>query len=357
MMTPPECYLTSVDRIWKKELAQAAAKAAKVIICSPYLTSQTADTVISRAPAEHCEIYTRFSVEDFAAGSSSLRTLKNLLKRGYEFFAIDGLHAKIVLVSGCFVSVGSQNLTAQGTRNREATAISRSPDVVARVEILLQSWITQRHEITLHMVIDLESRLPRLARRFDAFRKVAQQIESQVQQEEERRVAREIQHQQQQNQVNEARSTLHRLFPDGKVSRKVAQIFIGGSTWIPNHKSGKPVPAKGYSSHVYEIAGDQRVNFGKNTFLVGRAIQKCTKTVGKYLNSFEVEQPWSRKDLIHCLFLDVRGAVQIGEKEYPGYHYPLWRGDHMKFNWYSIKVTFFVNCFLAILPEAMLIAE
>lgn len=356
-MTPAECYLTNVGQLWREELTQASVNASKVIICSPYLTSPTADAVISSAPAEHCEIYTRFSVEDFAAGSSSLRTLKNLLKKGYRVFSIDNLHAKIVLASDCFVSIGSQNLTAQGRQNREATVISKSPDAVAQVTALLRPWIAQRHEITLDIVTDLESKLPRLAKRFATLRKVAQQIELKVQQEEEQRVAREIHRQQRQNQVNEARSMLHRLFPNGKISRKVAQVFIGGSTWIPNHKSGKPVPAKGYSSRVYEIAGDQRVNFGKNTFLVGRAIQKCTKTVGKYLNSFEVEQPWSRKDLIHCLFLDVRGAVQIGGKEYPGYHYPLWRGDHMKFNWYSIKVTFFVNFFLALLQQCGLLKD
>jgi phosphatidylserine/phosphatidylglycerophosphate/cardiolipin synthase-like enzyme len=212
-MRPDECYLISVDQLWQEELARASVNALKVIICSPYLTSPTADAVISSAPAERCEIYTRFSVEDFAAGSSSIRTLKDLLKKGYKLFSIGDLHAKIVLVSGCFVSIGSQNLTAQGIRNKEATAISKDPDIVAQVEALLQSWITQGREITLDIITDLESKLPRLAKRFDAFRKVAQQIESQVQQEEELRVAREIHRQQRQNQVNEARSTLHELFP------------------------------------------------------------------------------------------------------------------------------------------------
>jgi hypothetical protein len=145
--------------------------------------------------------------------------------------------------------------------------------------------------------------------------------------------------------------------PNGRVTRKVAQIFIGGSTWILNHKSGRPVRMKGYSSNVYEIAGDQRVDFANKTFLVGRAIKHCVKTIEEYIDSFEMGQPWPREDLIHRLSLNVRGAVMINGKEYPRYHYRHMIGDHMKLNWYSIKVSFFVNCFLAILPKSMLIAE
>lgn len=108
---------------------------------------------------------------------------------------------------------------------------------------------------------------------------------------------------------------------------------------------------------MYEIAGDQRVDFANKTFLVGRAIKKCVKTMEEYIDSFEVGQPWPREDLIHRLSLNVRGAVLINGQEYLDYHYRHMIGDHMKFNWYSIKVTFFVNFFLALLQQCGLLKD
>jgi phosphatidylserine/phosphatidylglycerophosphate/cardiolipin synthase-like enzyme len=122
-------YLSSVDRRWKKELARAKSR---VVICSPYLTPKTAEAVICSADRGLCEVYTRFSVMDFAFGASSLRTIRLLREREYSVYELEGLHAKLVLVSGAFVSVGSQNLTSRGVTNREATATSTDPDSESR---------------------------------------------------------------------------------------------------------------------------------------------------------------------------------------------------------------------------------
>lgn len=365
MMTPPECYLTSVDRLWKKELTQAAAKAVKVIICSPYLTSQTADTIISCVPAEHCEIYTRFSVEDFAAGSSSLRTLKNLLKKGYKFFSIDRLHAKIIIVSGYFISVGSQNLTAQGTRNREATAISRSPDVVEQVEALLKPWIAQRREITLDMVTDLESGLPQLVRQFRTIREAALQAELQVRQREEQRTAQKLREeqlrleaiQQRQAQISTARTILHELLPNGRVSKELAQEFVRKSTWWYEYpKAKRPVPAPKHSLNIYEMDGEWQIDFGRNTFLVSKAIKRCIIVIKEYIKSFEEGHPWSREELIRCLHLQVRGSVAIYGKEYKGFYNHM-VGNDMKFGVTSIDVNDFTNLILSRISQALLPVE
>ena len=80
-----------------------------------------------------CQIYTRFSVEDFASGSSSLSTLKVLLAGGYPVYEIERLHAKLVAASGSFASIGSQNLTFNGVNNREGHPF-RTQTEVGRVQ-------------------------------------------------------------------------------------------------------------------------------------------------------------------------------------------------------------------------------
>src|SRR5438105_1150845 len=111
-------YFRNIVRRWQNEVGRQAER---VLVLMPYLTSTTAETVLRGANPEICEIYTVFSAENFAAGSSSIKTIKSLHQKGFSLYHLPNLHAKAVIVSGSFASIGSQNLTVQGARNREAT--------------------------------------------------------------------------------------------------------------------------------------------------------------------------------------------------------------------------------------------
>ena len=142
----------------------------KVLVFSPYLTSETAELVLRAVPAALCEIYTTFCAETFASGGSSIRTLRLLVDESFAIYELDGLHAKIILISGHSVSIGSQNLTRGGTINKEATVFLTAPAEVARVEKALAPWIAAKTPITAEMIADMESRLPRLRKIFRKFR-------------------------------------------------------------------------------------------------------------------------------------------------------------------------------------------
>jgi hypothetical protein len=160
-------HLTSAVRRWKKEVGNAKQK---VLVFSPYLTSDTADLVLRRAPAELCEIYTTFCAETFASGGSSIQTLRALTADGFIFYELEGLHAKIILISERSVSIGSQNLTRGGTVNKEATVFLTETTEVTRTEKALAPWVASRKPITPEMIADMESRLPKLKRAFRKFR-------------------------------------------------------------------------------------------------------------------------------------------------------------------------------------------
>jgi hypothetical protein len=166
----PEIYLRNIVRRWKRELQKPAGR---VFILSPYLTSQTADTVIETAGPRNCKIYTVFSAENFAAGASSLRTLERLLHAGFSLYHLPDLHAKIVLVPGRFASIGSQNLTHGGTINREATVVLTDPTVIRSLEKTLAPWLQKAHLITATHVDEMKAMLPLLTRKFHKLRRTA----------------------------------------------------------------------------------------------------------------------------------------------------------------------------------------
>lgn len=149
-----------------------------VYVLSPYITSKTAEDVLE--DVEICEIYTVSDIENFINGSSSIETLKNLIQKGYSVYFIPKLHAKIILIVDRFVSIGSQNLTNQGTQNKEATFTSTSLDVVRFVASELENWFAEREEVSLELLEDLEDRIAHLKDLYDDFRDEVEKVEEEI---------------------------------------------------------------------------------------------------------------------------------------------------------------------------------
>ena len=163
-----ELYLRSIARRWKSEISGLSAKK---YVFSPYITSGTAETVLSAATGEPCEIYTLFSAELFASRASSLRTIKKLISYGHHVFLLRDLHAKIILVPGAFASIGSQNLTVNGTRNKEASVLIKCEKELLQIEKEVMRWMEERSPITVQMVDDMEVLLKSAEVEIDAFDK------------------------------------------------------------------------------------------------------------------------------------------------------------------------------------------
>lgn len=117
-----EYYASNVVRKWKKLIESTKRD---VWILSPYLTSSTAETVILSSDRIKIKVFIEFSIYDFIAEASSLKTLKKLLLNGIEIYQIDNLHAKLIIIDNEIISIGSQNVTLGGTKNKEVTVITR----------------------------------------------------------------------------------------------------------------------------------------------------------------------------------------------------------------------------------------
>ncbi len=159
-------------RAWKDAADNSSQP---ILIFSPYLTSTVASTILaSRPPAE---VHTRFEVELFASGSSSLSTLRSLIDAGHALFHVPDLHAKVFLDRQGFVTVGSQNLTHRGSRNREVTALFNGADAADAVAELVDPWLADRSSITGQMIDEMERLIGPTTQLFAAAKASAQALQ------------------------------------------------------------------------------------------------------------------------------------------------------------------------------------
>lgn len=175
---------------WKNEMTGGLESA---LILSPYITAPTSETVTRDSNSSTCEIYTLFSAETFASGSSSLQAVKKLFQRGFTLYHMPELHAKVVLTSEGFASVGSQNLTGRGTRSLEASSVLHDKEQVLELRKLVESWLPARELITLEMILDMEALLKPVLKLFTTAQKAATEVDLLIAEKE--KVRREEQQQ------------------------------------------------------------------------------------------------------------------------------------------------------------------
>ena len=149
-------------------------------VFSPYITSPLAKEALNAALPGRIEVHTRFEIEAFAAGASSLSTLRTLHEKGYQLFHVPRLHAKVFDHPRDFATVGSQNLTQQGTRNREATVLIRDPELLAQLRRQLARWVADRQPITLEMILEAEDAIILLRKEFRRLKLACRRIEAGV---------------------------------------------------------------------------------------------------------------------------------------------------------------------------------
>lgn len=184
----------NITRRWQSE---AAGNLDSVVILSPYITGPTSETVTQDVNPAECNIYMLFDAEVFAIGSSSLQAVKKLSQRGFTLYHLPGLHAKVLLTSEGFASVGSQNLTGRGTRNLEASSVINEEKQIAELRKLVENWIEARELITLEMILDMEDLLKPVIKSFKVAQRAAAEVDllivekENVRQEERQRLAEE----------------------------------------------------------------------------------------------------------------------------------------------------------------------
>ncbi|MEG4024434.1 phospholipase D-like domain-containing protein [Microcoleus sp. S13C4] len=389
MRKPPYYYLRNISRRWHTEIKKVDDK---VIILSPYLTSKTAEAILKGSNYTECEVYTIFSVRNFVSGASSLKTLKTLHQCGCKLYHLPRLHAKIIIAPGRFATIGSQNLTRNGVKNKEASVITFDKEEVKKIEEMLGRWLIECKPITTEMMNELEAKITALRKKFSLINRelnkeistleddlwsnederienklLAEEAEKQRQLEEQRQLevqkrqeeqrqlevqkrqeeqrqleAQRRQEEQRRTVINVSRTRLQQLLVQGEVELELAKEFIRESAYW-DHPSGSLVRARKHAERIYDTYRNNWViDFGGNSFLVGAAIYRCQQALLEFLERAECRDVMPILQLREQLELIVRGAVSnhAGD-EYNGY-YPV-DDNFMRFGTQAINIYDFVN--------------
>lgn len=119
---------------------------------------------------------------------------------------------------------------------------------------------------------------------------------------------------------------------------ELAERFIEASAWWLSHSSGDAIRAPGHAERIYMLDGHGwAVDFGANTFLVGKAIERCRYVINEHLDEVSRGKFLVLPNIINALKLQISGAVaNIEGYEYAGC-YPI-QVDDLVFGTQTIDV-------------------
>lgn len=338
------------------------------MIFSPYITSTRLIDKVGSAIA--VKIYTNFSAEVFASGASSFGVLKKLFARQQlQVFALPGLHAKIVLVDGHFVSIGSQNLTVRGSKNLEATLFNVDDKTANRVASQASIWTRDAVEVSPSMMLAMETALPPLRKLYRAFLAEARALDAKVEEHTaaaiEARLEAERQTMEMERELAMAqeafRGTLvsfwkesKALFPDGEISEAFARRLSAQCTLIRNSFGRGPCRLKQVGDRVFFVRGlgwcwNNSGNSNTNKFVLTLAVFRCKQLVERAVKEEWWQQGWSYDDVVARLKDTAWGCVaNLNDELYSGSYTR--EGDDLPFWGMSFDLSDFVRNILYYLP-------
>lgn len=152
-ITENDFYAQDIFPNWKKLIKKSKIS---VIIYSPYVNEALNELLDFANPGVRIEIYTRLD-EDTLCGN--IKALIVAISQNARVFHLPGLHAKILLIDNKFVSIGSQNFTYGGQKNKEVSFISKFSFAGSAFLNELKKWNTSSKKISASFLKELHERI------------------------------------------------------------------------------------------------------------------------------------------------------------------------------------------------------
>lgn len=152
-----------IDSRWDELFDQTLRSKKRIdrlrIIC-PFIKQRAAGRFLKRASYKQIQIITRFNQDDFRAGVSDTRALRELLGLGAQIRGIQNLHAKVYLI-GDRAIVTSANLTEQAlARNHEFGFCSDDPTIVEKCHQYFESlWCRAGEDLEVSRIDGWDERI------------------------------------------------------------------------------------------------------------------------------------------------------------------------------------------------------
>lgn len=214
---------------------------------SPFVTSRTAEKVLSAGDPKKVRLCTVFSALNFIHGASSLKCLRRLIKAGCEVYHVSRLHAKVMLIPGLGCSVGSQNLTEGGNNNLEMTLYIRDTALISEVSRIVDEWVKDAPPITVAMVSDMLETITPFRRRYCRLVRGVDEIDLSVfEREKTRRLATKTRERERRIRILREAAVQASDRSDSKYARVMrasgcTTLFATQGNLLKWHHSGQPI--------------------------------------------------------------------------------------------------------------------
>ena len=184
-------HATDLFEKWKKLIAKAEKS---IIIFTPYLDFTINILIKNSTKQIPITIITSLEGDSLFQRGYQIRALKEVIKNGVLVKNLMGLHAKILLIDNSYISLGSQNFTNRGRKNKEAGMISETSFVGSKIISTLKNWEEESKSVSLELLEELilflsknEEPLYKVKNKFD--RSVEKIISDHNQRELEKQIA------------------------------------------------------------------------------------------------------------------------------------------------------------------------
>lgn len=106
--------IKTIQHNWLHEVKQELVKSKHIRIVSPFITDNLVRLCLQFYSGDELQVITRFNLNDFRSGVSSISALERLLNAGADIKGIQGLHSKLYLFDQKSVIITSANFTNGG---------------------------------------------------------------------------------------------------------------------------------------------------------------------------------------------------------------------------------------------------
>ena len=161
-----DVYGTDQFPRWQ-EFASAAQH--DVFVVSPYFDEVAEKVLNSSTGGAHRRVLTNLCPRDDTSSSwaRQIKAARSLIRSGVSVRTVPRLHAKLLLVDGEVVALGSQNFTTFGRSSKEASSSLSDKDKRSRLKASVDGWWENGTDVDEELLDALESELGEPARELE----------------------------------------------------------------------------------------------------------------------------------------------------------------------------------------------
>ena len=144
-----------------------------ILVLSPYVDVTVKNLLSTNQIPLHVSkrIYTRVDSDTIFDNPYQIRTLIDCIKEGIAIYSIPDLHANALIIDNKYFSIGSQNFTAQGRKDKETSMMSKRDFISSKYFETIESWLDEAEEVKLEYLLKLESKLKFLRTKIENLKK------------------------------------------------------------------------------------------------------------------------------------------------------------------------------------------